>query len=263
MISSLCIICIANAVFTDMAGFTFSVLDVGQGQAIVVTAGSKTAIIDAGGYGEGADTAVQSYLLSIGRKSADIMLLTHPHKDHAMYASDVLRSVEVGSLILPRSSDDDEIEEGIITTAIAENTEVYRLKGELEFELDGVRFRLFPPTSGKGNELCMAVLVSAGDYDILVTGDMPAAQEQALTELYDIGDVDLLLVGHHGSAYSTSQPFLDVTKPETAIISVGADNSYGHPREEVLERLEDIGAAIYRTDINGTITVTVKKEQVY
>ena len=70
------------------------------------------------------------------------------------------------------------------------------------------------------------------------------------------------MVGHHGSATSTSKAFLDAVKPETAIISVGADNSYGHPRKEVLDRLTEAGAEIYRTDINGTITVTVREMRV-
>ena len=246
----------------DLAGVTFAVLDVGQGQAIVVTSGRETVIIDAGGYGSGADTAVEDYLLSIGRRDAGALLLTHPHKDHAMYAADVLREIHVGSLVLPVSSDDDGIEEEIITAASAAGTEVYRLETASEFDLGGAKFRLFPPTSGKGNELCMAVLISVGDYDILVTGDMPSAQELALTERYDIGDIELLVVGHHGSATSTSKAFLDAVKPETAIISVGADNSYGHPRKEVLDRLTEAGAEIYRTDINGTITVTVREMRV-
>ena len=260
--ASLCVISLLTAAAADLAGVTFAVLDVGQGQAIVVTSGRETVIIDAGGYGSGADTAVEDYLLSIGRRDAGALLLTHPHKDHAMYAADVLREIHVGNLVLPVSSDDDGIEEEIITAANAAGTEVYRLETASEFDLGGAKFRLFPPTSGKGNELCMAVLISVGDYDILVTGDMPSAQELALTERYDIGDIELLVVGHHGSTTSTSKAFLDAVKPETAIISVGADNSYGHPRKEVLDRLTEAGAEIYRTDINGTITVTVREMRV-
>ena len=97
---------------------------------------------------------------------------------------------------------------------------------------------------------------TAGDFDLLITGDMSTATERLLLERYDLPDTEVLVAGHHGSKYSTSNALLEALTPETAIISVGS-NSYGHPADETLRRLAESGAAICRTDKQGTIHLTV------
>ena len=91
---------------------------------------------------------------------------------------------------------------------------------------------------------------------MLITGDMNAATERLLLERYDLPDTEVLAAGHHGSKYSTSNELLETLTPETAIISVGS-NSYGHPADETLRRLSEHGAAVFRTDKQGTIHLTV------
>lgn len=121
---------------------------------------------------------------------------------------------------------------------------------------------LFPPMGqGTSNEEGLFVLCSAGDFDALVTGDADAFVERMLVKYQPIPDLELLLVGHHGSAGSTDAWFLDRTRPELAVISVG-HNSYGHPAPDTLERLEQAGAQIWRTDQDGPVTVTVRDGQV-
>ena len=88
---------------------------------------------------------------------------------------------------------------------------------------------------------------------MLITGDLPRASEQVLLSRYDLPQVELLVAGHHGSSTSTSQALLSRVRPESVVISVGADNPYGHPSPETLERLTAAGAAVYRTDQLGTI----------
>ena len=97
--------------------------------------------------------------------------------------------------------------------------------------------------------------MSDGEYDILITGDLDSDGEAALLAQYDLPDLEVLVAGHHGSKYSTSARLLRQTTPEMVLISVG-ENSYGHPTQEVLNRIAAIGAAVLRTDESGDITIT-------
>ena len=92
---------------------------------------------------------------------------------------------------------------------------------------------------------------------MLITGDMGSDVEELLLRHTQLPDLEVLAVGHHGSQYSTSQALLDQTWPEYALVSVGADNRYGHPAQETLERIAAAGAEIYRTDVAGTVTVRI------
>jgi competence protein ComEC len=114
---------------------------------------------------------------------------------------------------------------------------------------------IYPPVgAGDMNEQGLTVLATAEDFDVLITGDMKDSTERKLVEQYPLPDVEVLLVGHHGSKYSSHEDFLAAVKPEIAIISVG-DNSYGHPTAEAIGRLEAVGAVVRRTDEEGDITI--------
>ena len=127
----------------------------------------------------------------------------------------------------------------------------------LTVELDGGgALHLFAPLgTGETNEEGLSVLATSGDFDVLITGDMGGEVEQLLLEHTQLPHVEVLVAGHHGSATSTTQPLLDEIQPETAIISVGKNNRYGHPAQETLERLALAGTNIYRTALQGTVTV--------
>ncbi|MDE6282296.1 MAG: MBL fold metallo-hydrolase, partial [Oscillospiraceae bacterium] len=98
--------------------------------------------------------------------------------------------------------------------------------------------------------------------DALSTGDAYASVEKMLVNYCPIPDIELLIVGHHGSKNSSCEEFLRTAAPELAVISAGANNSYGHPAQETLERLEVLGAEIHRTDQEGTVTVRVQGDRV-
>ena len=119
---------------------------------------------------------------------------------------------------------------------------------------DGGTLSLFAPTDGSAKNASLAALLSAQEYDILVTGDMSSAQERELLQTHTLPDLEVLVAGHHGSKTSTSEELLLATAPDIVLISVGK-NSYGHPTPEVLARIAAIGAAVYRTDRNGDITI--------
>lgn len=110
------------------------------------------------------------------------------------------------------------------------------------------------------NENCAAVLGRSGDWETLITGDLPQAAEEQLLQREDLPDLEVLIAGHHGSKHSTGEALLSALRPETAVISVGR-NHFGHPAQEVLDRLSDAGAQVYRTDQDGTIILSPKGQQ--
>ena len=117
---------------------------------------------------------------------------------------------------------------------------------------------IYPPVgTGSDNEQGLAVLCEGSSAKLLVTGDMDTATERALLEQYALPNIDVLAVGHHGAASSTSETLITTLEPETALISVGENNSYGHPDESVLLRLSRLGVAVCRTDKQGTIHVAL------
>ncbi|MCC8089852.1 MAG: DNA internalization-related competence protein ComEC/Rec2, partial [Oscillospiraceae bacterium] len=114
-----------------------------------------------------------------------------------------------------------------------------------------------PLGAGETNEEGLSLLCTSGDFDVLITGDMDSTIERRLIKYGNLPDIELLIAGHHGSKYATSEELLAETLPEYAAISVGR-NSYGHPADETLARLAEQGCAIYRTDRMGNITFTIR-----
>ena len=110
---------------------------------------------------------------------------------------------------------------------------------------------------GETNEEGLSVLCTAGEFDALITGAMDQVIEGRLIKYGDLPDIEVLVAGHHGSKYSTSEKLLLAVRPELAVISVGY-NTYGHPAPETLERLAAAGCEIYRTDWSGTVTFTAQ-----
>jgi competence protein ComEC len=98
-------------------------------------------------------------------------------------------------------------------------------------------------------------LFQTKNCDILLTGDRSAAGELELLERMDLPRLEVLVAGHHGSKHSTSQALLDATQPQVVVISVGANNGYGHPAQELLDRLAELGCTVFRTDLDGTILI--------
>ena len=237
---------------------TVSVLDVGQGESVLFRSGSYLALVDCGGdcYDNPGDIAADT-LSDLGRSKLDLLVLTHYHTDHANGIPQLLDRVEVSVLAVPDVEPDSPLRQIILDKAQAAGTEIWFVDSDYTVTLeDGTVFRLCPPLAlGETNEEGLTVLCSAGDFDVLITGDMNSEVEQLLLEHTRLPDIEVLVVGHHGSRYSTSEQLLAGTRPEVAVISVGRGNSYGHPTPETLERLARAGADIYRTDRDGTVTI--------
>lgn len=225
-----------------------TVLDVGQGQCVLLQSEGRSYLVDCGSDSDNyaADQAA-NLLLSQGITKLDGIFITHFDDDHVGGISNLLTRITVSQIYSPQVDEENESYD-------FGNTEVIAVDKKQLFTFGDAKITLIPSeNASSGNESSLCILFQTKNCDTLITGDRTAAGERELVEQNEIPDIEVLIVGHHGSKTSTSRELLIKTKPEIAIISVGADNSYGHPAEEVLSRLRDFGCIIYRTDLLGTI----------
>ena len=238
-----------------------TVLDVGQGQSIALLSGESAVVVDCGGMGswDDAGDVASEYLLGRGRYGIDALVLTHLHSDHADGAARLLTRVKVGTLYMPEGTDDSDGElAGILEAAARRGTEVVEISEDTAVSLPGLELSLTAPQdTGDENERGLVVRASIGEYDTVITGDVGAPTERLLAEEGKLPPSELLIAGHHGSRSSNSFELVSAVRPETVVVSVGY-NSYGHPTDEALVRLPVTGADIYRTDVNGDVTVTIE-----
>lgn len=230
--------------------YRFTVLDVGQGQCLLVQSMGEVYMIDCGGDDPetAADIAAQ-HLLSQGITRLDGLILTHYDMDHAGGVAPLLSRIAAKQVYLPVTDETSDIKEQI-DDACKEN--VYLIEENTTFSIAGGTVSLYPPEKDAA-ESSMCILFQLENYDILITGDRDLAGERKLLETAELPDVELLVAGHHGSKHATGLELLHATMPEIVVISVSADNSYGHPAPELFERLRLFQCQVYRTDQWGTI----------
>ena len=244
----LCIALLASWAEPLLYSTGITVLDVGQGQCIVLQCKGKTFLVDCGGDSDTrtADIAAQT-LLSQGISRLDGLILTHTDADHAGAVENFLSRIAADVLILPPVP---------IETAVSADTELLFAAENLELSFEGGKITVYRGITGeKSNENSLCVLFETENCAILITGDRGSFGEQMLLRNADLPDVDILIAGHHGSKNSTSEALLQTVRPEIVCISAGRDNPYGHPAPELLKRLENFGCQIYRTDLKGDIII--------
>lgn len=245
-----------NRSVTLRGDLTTGVLDVGQGQCVVLISGGKAIAVDCGGSGgtEAGET-LANYLNQLSIVRLEQLVLTHYDSDHTNGIGQLLERVPVGSIVGPDVEDDTDNRAKLEALAREHGVSMDTVSADTTVSFGEARAQIFAPVSLENdNDASLSVLASAGDFDVLITGDMDSEVEEALSEEQHLSDVEVLVVGHHGSRYSTSTEFLTEITPQVAVISVG-DNSYGHPTQDVLDRLEAAQAEVYRTDLNGTVTI--------
>ena len=235
-------------------------LDVGQGESVILTSGGETALVDCGSSNSYKDPGglAADTLHSMGVRELSAVVVTHYHADHTNGLYEVLRRIPVQTIYLPDIEDEYGVRERLVSLAEEKGAQVTYVTKETADTLGDTVLTIYPPVQSGGdlNELGLTALASAGDFDLLITGDMSGSTEKKLVETYALPDIEVLVVSHHGSRYSSNIRFLKSVTPEAAVISVG-DNNYGHPSEETLQRLLAVGADIWRTDQQGTIRITV------
>ena len=232
--------------------FRMTMLDVGQGQCILLQSDGKHYLVDCGGDSAktAADKAV-ALLESQGIFKLDGLILTHYDRDHAAGAEYLLPRMEVDVLFLPNSRDD--YGKGQTLANLHGGTALY-VDRDIVLSFSDTKITLVPSEKAEtDNESGLCVLFQRQDCDILITADRSDAGERELLEHMALPDLEVLVVGHHGSKHSTGRELLIKTAPDIAFISVGLDNPFGHPSEEVLRRLAEYGITVYRTDLHGTI----------
>ena len=235
---------------TDKSRVT--VLDVGQGQCILLQSDGKNILVDCGGDSATsvADLAAET-LLSMGIYRLDAVVLTHYDGDHAGALPYLLSRIPADTIFLPEHAEENEIQNTILEAA---GNAGLLVQQDINLSWDQTTLTVFAPVfQSNDNESGLRVLFCAENCDILITGDLGITGENKLFLEKEIPNLTVLIAGHHGSPYSTGEGLLAVTKPQYVFISVGADNPYGHPNQTVLERLAQYNCIVYRTDQDGTI----------
>ena len=231
-------------------------IDVGQGDSILIQAGDRAMLVDAGTNESG--SIVTGYLRSLNITKLDYLIGTHPHEDHIGGAAAILQSYRVGKIFLPEGSPQSEDDraglESLLAAAQEQNAEIVVLTQSSELFFDDLTLSVYvsPLRVSDENETGLVVRAALPDCSALLTGDAGADTEYALMERGDLLQSDILKVGHHGSNTSTSAAFLRRVSPQLAVISVG-NNSYGHPDEKVTSRLSGAQIPYYRTDVSGNL----------
>ena len=241
------------------SGMDALTLDIGQGQSVVLASHGRFALVDCGSSNSWKDAGAiaAQQLRSMGCRKLDAFILTHYDADHVNGAEALLARLGVKALYVPEAPDDNGNAAFVFALAERYKIPVHTVREWTATGFGMGHLTLFPPVGSAGsNDMGLSILASVGDTDLLITGDMGADAEQALLQRYELPDLEAFIAGHHGSKYSTSEELLAALTPETVCVSVGS-NSYGHPAPETLQRLSDHGCAVYRTDLDGMIRLSM------
>ena len=264
-LSVLCVISlIANIIIFkyNNRGLKAVFLDVGQGDAAYVTDGKVNILIDAGNrqgnidYGK---NVIAPFLIKQGVTNLDAVIITHPHADHVGGLLSICENVKVGSVIISgEESESDEQYKEFEKYAQSEKIKFIEVFQDDQMDIGKMIFKMYgPKTSHKdANDNSLLFNLIYEDKRIMFTGDAGFNEEREILDKLEY--TDILSVAHHGSKNSTSDEFLKKVNPSVAILSVGANNIYGHPTPVVVDKLKNNQTMIYRTDNDGAITATIR-----
>jgi len=261
MILTLGLISIGGCTTSDTSSrLTIHLIDVGQGDSqLIVTPQGSTVLIDAGDLLQG--DVVVAYLTRQGIRRIDHLILTHPHSDHIGGAPTILQQFQVSQVYLPPVVHTSQLYERILIHLTDHQipTNIVRETSSILVE-DGLEVKIL--SSGRDfqdhlNNWSLVTHITHQSQGFLFMGDAEVEAEEALMSHFHPSALraNVLKAGHHGSSTSSSEPFLDTVLPEIVLISCGENNPYFHPHPGLVQRLEERGAWIYRTDLQGSIVL--------
>lgn len=241
-----------NIVTTDLKVYYF---DVGQADSILISNNNHNILIDAGNNEDG--QKLVSYIKNeLKINNLEYVVGTHPHEDHIGGLDDIINNFEVDNIYMPEATTTSKTFEDVLDAISNKKLEITIPEINNTFKVGEADFKVIYTGSDESdlNNTSIVLKMKFGDYTYLFTGDATSKTEEIILE-NDI-NVDVLKVGHHGSAYSTTSKFLSKVTPEYAIISVGKENSYNHPASQTLSRIQKYTNKIYMTSELGTILLT-------
>jgi competence protein ComEC len=247
---------------TPQAPLRITFLSVGQGDAMVLSSRGHHALVDGGGTPGGGDTGTRFVLPFLGHEGIarlDLAVLSHPHPDHALGMISTLGQVPTDRLWLPASSTDGALSRKLIAAAAGAKVEEVQADWP-SFKLGEATLEVLGPPLPEDRELLEGVndrsvvlLVRHGDVTVLLTGDVEEAGEELLLER--LGPVTVLKAPHHGSRTSSTETFLERTRPQYVVFCVGRRNRFGFPHPEIFQRYQSLGSECFRTDLDGAVTL--------
>lgn len=232
--------------------------NVGQADCILVRSNDKNMLIDAGDNEDG--PLLVKYIKRLGIRKIDYLIGTHVHEDHIGGMDNIIREFDIGEIYIPYTTNKSKRKfyEDVINEVKQKELSINYKKAGDKFELGEAKCEIKsidnsdPTSSSKINSTSIVIQMEANNNKYLFMGDAEDDVETNSKIIWE--DIDVLKVGHHGSDTSSTEQFINKVLPEMAVISVNSNtNSYGHPSETVIKRLQDKECEIYRTDMNGTI----------
>ncbi|MFC1937791.1 ComEC/Rec2 family competence protein [Chloroflexota bacterium] len=245
----------SSAITSTNGTLTIHFIDVGQGDSILIDFGQTEILIDGGNR----SPEVANYINPYIDGALEAMVATHPHADHIGGLIDVLVKYDVNDIWLNGDTATSKTYTDFINLVNAENATVHQSERGNTIQMGTLAFNILNPSKplfSDANNNSIVLSLSYGDVDFLFMGDAERKAESTMLNL--ISDIEVLKVGHHGSRSSSSPEFLTLAKPKVAVYSAGLGNSYGHPHQETIDALTNIGAKIYGTDTSGTIKVVTE-----
>lgn len=236
---------------------TVHFLDVGQGLSILAQSDDQTLIYDGGDSDK--SSFVVAYLKEQGVTDIDYLISSHYDSDHVNGLIGCLNAFDVENVICSNYVHDSDTYQSFINTAQSKGLELQHPAVGTAFAFGTGSFEILAPSEidqNDSNNNSVAIKLTNGNNSFIFTGDAESSSESAMCASGINLDCDVLVPGHHGSATATSWEFLESTVPEYAVISCGTDNQYGHPDKDTMDKLQSMDIQVFRTDKQGTITVT-------
>ena len=244
----------------------------GQGDGIFIRMDDGTKILVDGGSSDNSgiyEYTLEPFLLSKGIDVIDYAIVTHCDNDHISGLTELMENevIHINNFCMPSTALVDDAYTSLWNTALSYADNVQIIYAGMELVGGDTVITCIHPQYGyqcsERNDYSTTLVVENNDFSALLTGDISSVQEKELLQTIAVyAPFDVLKAAHHGSGYSSSEEFLEYVSPDFAVISCGVDNSYGHPHEETLQRLEAVGTSVYRTDRCGAVIIEIDKDDV-